>query len=129
MAVKEASMRPGISVWLSVLFIAALARPASVDAETLVVDLGGAGPFRDIQSAIDASADGDTVLVKPGEYVIEEPINFKGKEIVVRGESGAEATTIRMSAAPKEACRRSLDLGPEDPDSRFLLGAAWDVAC
>jgi polygalacturonase len=32
--------------------------------------------FTAIQPAIDAAADGDTVLVKPGEYVITETINF-----------------------------------------------------
>ena len=52
--------------------------------------------------------DGDTVLVKPGEYVITEPINFNRlhdpenpdsppvKNIIVKSERGAEVTTIRM---------------------------------
>ena len=39
--------------------------------------------FETIQGAIDASEDGDTVLVEPGEYV--ENINFDGKEIAVIG--------------------------------------------
>ena len=36
-----------------------------------------------IQAAVDASADGDTVLVAPGQYVITEPITFRGKAITV----------------------------------------------
>jgi len=36
----------------------------------IVVDPSGGGDFTEIQPAIDAAADGDTVLVQPGEYVI-----------------------------------------------------------
>ena len=38
-------------------------------------------PFGSIQTAIDASSNGDTILVQPGTYV--ENINFNGKNIVV----------------------------------------------
>ena len=54
------------------LFLLTVPSPAA----TLVVDLSGGSEYTDIQSAIDVAADGDTVLVKPGEYVITEPINF-----------------------------------------------------
>ena len=49
---------------------------SSLSAPTPTVDLNGGAHHTDIQSAIDAAADGDTVLVKPGEYVITDPINF-----------------------------------------------------
>ncbi len=77
-------------------------------AATLVVDLNGGGDYTDLQSAIDAAADGDTVLVNPGEYVITEPISFKGKGITVRGEAGPEATTIRMAEVPTDPSRASV---------------------
>ena len=79
---------------------------------TLTVDLNGGADYTAIQPAIDAAADGDTVLVKAGEYVVTEPINFNRlhnpdnpagppvKNIVVRSEGGAEVTTIRV--APPE---------------------------
>jgi len=50
----------------------------------------------DIQSAIDMAQTGDTVLVEPGEYVITEPITFRGKAITVKSEAGPDETTIRM---------------------------------
>ncbi len=45
-----------------------------------------------IQEGINASSDGDTVLVAAGTYY--ELIDFSGKEIVVKSESGAANTTI-----------------------------------
>ena len=41
---------------------------------TITIDLGG-GDFTEIPPAIDAAEDGDTVLVKPGEYEITETLN------------------------------------------------------
>ncbi len=58
------------------------------------------GDYASIQGALDAAVNGDTVLVAPGEYVITEPLSFNRagplKNIVLRSEAGAEATTIRM---------------------------------
>jgi hypothetical protein len=57
---------------------------------------GASYDFEAIQEAIDASVDGDTVLVAPGEYVITEPISFRGKAITVISEAEPDQTTIRM---------------------------------
>jgi hypothetical protein len=76
-------------------------------AGTIVVDPGGAGDFSHIQPALDAAADGDTVLVKPGEYVIAEPLRFNRlhdagnpaspplRDIVLRAEGGPGVTVLR----------------------------------
>src|SRR6267142_5555878 len=45
-----------------------------------------------IQQAINAAANGDTVLVAPGTY--NENINFFGKAITLKSSEGAAVTTI-----------------------------------
>ncbi|MBM4048131.1 MAG: hypothetical protein FJ279_23765, partial [Planctomycetes bacterium] len=104
---------------LEVLLLA-LFSISACPAATLVVDLNGTGDFTDIQSAIDAAEDGDTVLVKPGEYVIDEPINFNRlhnpddpasppvKNITLKSEGGADVTTIRMAETPADPERASV---------------------
>jgi hypothetical protein len=76
----------------------------------MIVDLNGTGDYTEIQSAIDAASDGDTLLVRPGEYMITEPITFLGKEITLRGELGSADTTIRMSESPSDPARASVVL-------------------
>jgi hypothetical protein len=71
-------------------------------AATLTVDRSGGADYTDIQAAIDAAADGDTVLVSEGEYVVSSPIMFNRtdlpfKDVNVRAESGPQRTTIRMA--------------------------------
>jgi len=50
-------------------------------ADILGVSLDGSQPYISIQSAVDASAHGDTVLVYPGRYI--ENVDYNGKNITI----------------------------------------------
>ena len=80
---------------ISLLGIAAITLFAlSTGAATIYVP----DDYGTIQIAINASANGDTIIVRPGTYV-EHDIDFKGKAISVRSELGAEVTTIDANQA------------------------------
>ncbi len=59
---------------------------------TLHVDIGGGAAFTSIQTAVDAAASGDTILVQPGTY--DERITLADKSLVVRSAQGAAMTFI-----------------------------------
>ena len=65
-------------------------------ATTLVVDVGGSGGYTEIQPALNASSEGDTVLVMPGTYTGDNntSLDFVGKNIVLRGTGGARSVVI-----------------------------------
>ncbi len=83
-------------------------------AATITVDQTGGGSFFHIQSALDAAADGDTVLVKPGVYTITEPLDFNRlggdtvKNLTLRSEAGPDVSVIRMSDTPADPDRASV---------------------
>jgi hypothetical protein len=87
-------------------------------AETIAVP----GDFSAIQDALDAAADGDTVLIAPGEYVISVPLRPSRageprKDIVLRGGGAPEETVIRM-AVPAGAWDTSSVLVLENGETR-----------
>lgn len=55
------------------------------------------GDYPTIQAGIDASVDGDTVIVALGTY--RENIDFSGKNILVQSESGPESTIIAIATS------------------------------
>ncbi|MCK4338587.1 MAG: right-handed parallel beta-helix repeat-containing protein, partial [Candidatus Cloacimonetes bacterium] len=66
-----------ISLVLIALFISAVGLNATI----ITVNWDGTGDFITIQEGINASSNGDTVLVYPGTY--QETINYNGKSITV----------------------------------------------
>ncbi len=73
---------------VAIFFFIVFTIPALAFTKTIHVP----GDYHTIQEAIDASVNGDTVLVAPGTYV--ENINFNGKAIIVKGSGGADVTVI-----------------------------------
>jgi hypothetical protein len=84
----------------------ALAGSAAGQATLNVDALGAPGAYTTIQSALDASASGDTILVAPGLYL--ETIDFLGKDVAViaDGAGGPAAHVIDAQGDP------SLPAGP-----------------
>lgn len=71
-----------------VILAAVLSIPALAFSDTIHVP----GDYLNIQEAIDAAANGDTVLVAPGTYF--ENIDFLGKSITVMSSDGADVTIM-----------------------------------
>ncbi len=99
---NKANLRICLVISLFLLVVTGLAQAA-----TIAVGPGAAYDFDTIQAGIDAAVDGDTVLVAPGEYVITEPVTFRGKAITVKSEAGRDETTIRMGT-PADTNRGSV---------------------
>jgi hypothetical protein len=104
-------MRPNRSSALSVLLAAfALATPAL--AGVLVVDPANPQAFAGIQAAVDASADGDVVLVKAGTYSTFQVFD---RSIAIVADAGAAvlvegAVRVRGLAASRQVVLSGLDV-------------------
>ena len=75
-----------VSSWtMSLASLVGFAAPAAAG-NVLVVDAGGGGAFTDIQPAVDAAVDGDTILVKTGTY---GAFAVADKALAIVGDTGA----------------------------------------
>jgi len=75
-----------------------LAAASHAFADVIVVDSSGAGDFTQIQPAIDAASDGDTILVESGTY---SRFRVNDRDLVIVGDIGAAVRidgTIEVSA-------------------------------
>ena len=81
-------------------------------AETRLVQ----GQYPNIQAAIDACTDGDTVIVTPGAYAGDgnHDIGFQAKAITLRSQSGAENFTLDCQGSPSDPHSRSKKHSPTE---------------
>ncbi len=75
--------------------------------------------YSTIQAAIDASTDGDTILVAPGTYIGDgnRDIDFKGKAITVKSEQGPQTCIIDCQGTEDEQHRGFYFHSVEDVNS------------
>ena len=76
-------------------------------AETITVDDDGPADYDNIQAAIDAAVNGDTVLVADGTYTDDgnRDIQITGKSITVRSDTGPENCIIDCQGTVTELHR------------------------
>jgi hypothetical protein len=91
--VQRTGNRPGCHALAAALLLFYLCASAATAVAQSTIRVPQNQPT--IQAAINAAANGDTVLVAPGTYV--ENINFNGKAITVTSSGGANATVIAAS--------------------------------
>lgn len=93
-----------------------------------VVDLDGGGTHTRIQAAIDDAADGDTILVMPGEYV--ERIDFLGKAVRVTSSDPYDPQIVAATIINAQAAGRVVTLSSGEPGHAMLEGftltGGWD---
>jgi hypothetical protein len=67
---------------------------------TIVVAADGSGDFTSINEAVEAAADGDTLLIRPGIYV--ESVRVAGKDLTIRGDGDRADIVVEaaLSASP-----------------------------
>ena len=103
---------------ISVFFVV-LAFFTSAHAKIISVDNDGPADFKNIQAAINAAVDGDTIVVSPGTYTGDgnRDIDFVGKAVTVRSQNGPENCIIDCQASQADPHRGFRFSSYETPES------------
>jgi hypothetical protein len=117
-------MRGSAVVIASLIAAMAVEGRASADDPVLVWP---SPDFRDLQAAIDAAPDGATLELGPGVFAIHEPLQVKGKRLVIRGAgSGLDHARGREPRRPEGPVTRLVGPPPQgvkDAKGNIILRA------
>jgi parallel beta-helix repeat protein len=91
--------RQKVRLMASMFLLVVMSMVSATVGKTIYVDDDGPADFNNIQAAIDAVLDRDTVLVAPGEYVVYEAVTYRGKNITLKSGAGPETTIIRAQGS------------------------------
>jgi hypothetical protein len=80
---------------------------ATISADVLVVDASGGGNYTQIQAAVDAAVDGDTILVKSGTY---NSFRVSNTELAIVGDAGSDVQVVGAIRATNLAAGKTLVL-------------------
>jgi hypothetical protein len=88
-------------------------------ATTWTVDDDGKADFDNIQAAVDASSDGDEIIVMPGTYAstADEVVNMLGKAVWLHSSGGQEVTII-----DGEGLRRGILCNSDETNKTIIEG-------
>jgi len=113
------------------LALSLCALPASAD--VLVVDASGRGEFDSLVDALAAAADGDTLLLRPGNYFeFGQTVQINGRSLVVAGDGTGpvllNATQVTLPAGKRVVLRNlTIEAAGFDPITTGLSVAGGDV--
>ena len=98
---------------------------SSVLADTWTVDDDGKADFDNIQAAIDASIDGDEIVVMPGTYTSTQDghvVNMLGKAVTLRSSDPSDPDVVATTIIDGENTRRGLACFNEETNKTVIEG-------
>lgn len=89
-------------------FVLILATSTTVNSAEIIVDANGFGDYPTIQAAIDASVNGDTIILTPGRYTGDDnrDIDYLGKAITVRSTDPNDPNIVETTIIDCNTIRR-----------------------